>query len=80
MISILRPATVPPISSAAICAAITEPGPLPSLYWPLMSVMMPTRSTLSCARAPAAAKALMQMSRPAKRPRIFIGAIPASTP
>src|SRR5947208_799515 len=51
MISMRRPDTDPPISSAAILAAITEPGPLPSAYWPLMSVMMPTRSTTTSAKA-----------------------------
>src|ERR1700743_16353 len=64
MISIRRPATLPPISSAALCAAITDPVPLPSAYCPLMSVMMPTRRTPSSARAGEVAES---KARPSER-------------
>ncbi len=56
MISIRLPSTVGPKSSTASRAAATEPSPLPSLYCPLMSVMMPIRSTSPSARAAAGAR------------------------
>src|SRR5215469_4337102 len=51
MISIFLPRTVPPKSSAAICAATTEPIPLRSEYRPDMSARTPifTASFESCA-------------------------------
>src|SRR5215471_10633346 len=53
MISIFLPRTVPPKSSAAICAATTEPIPLKSEYRPDMSARTPifTTSFESCACA-----------------------------
>src|SRR3954470_10462375 len=50
-ISILRPSTFPPKSSTAIWAARTEPVPFPSLYCPLMSVIMPMRRVSPAADA-----------------------------
>src|SRR6516225_1052024 len=53
MISIFLPRTLPPKSSAAICAATTEPIPLRSEYRPDMSARTPifTTSFESCACA-----------------------------
>src|SRR5215208_634129 len=57
-ISILRPSTSPPKSSAAIFAAASLPGPVMSAYRPDMSRMPPSFSGgLPCANAPVAANA-----------------------
>src|ERR1043165_7232393 len=57
MISIGMPATVLPTSSAAICAAITEPWPPRSAYRPDMSLSTPMTSLLPPPPAGAAAGA-----------------------
>src|SRR5712692_4352600 len=45
MITIGLPRTLPPKSSAAICAAMTDPGPARSEYAPVMSVSTATLTT-----------------------------------
>src|SRR6201999_834728 len=50
------PSTLPPKSSTAICAAVTEPGPVGAEAGPFMSVSTPilTTSSETCASAGAA--------------------------
>src|ERR1700744_1002284 len=65
MISILRPSTSPPKSSAAILAAVSEPGPVMSAYSPDISSRPPSLSGgLSCAIAVVAASTSIDASTP----------------
>src|SRR5258708_38924687 len=62
------PSTLPPKSSAAIWAAMTEPGPARSEYAPVMSVSAPTFTTPSeiCATAEPAAQQASAAARAAR--------------
>ena len=73
-ISMGRPRTLPPASSAAICAARNDPGPIASAYNPVMSVSTPTRMGLSCARLAVGASpmAAPEAARKVRRLRVRI--------